>query len=470
MKAEVEKRLARYGLTTHGRNWVLKALNPVDDVDTEGMPDQSTAPVLRPEFRVQGTIQPPAGAVSTYDVFIYALPGDVNAVYWATAPSPADFTATTMPAAATFGRLQMQSCQLLESTPITDFSVGPPFPQGTCYSTAPVSRPLASRHYYKSLTVHLIAPDICNQGTVYAAQFPPRFSNVSTVSHTGEYAPFNITPNGTIAGFPRSIRLPLSEEELMLMAPDALTGPAKDGVYMPLHMSGPNQPFPDATTPSTFAWGDGGSFGMLHYFGPGNGPSSVSTPQATFCHFPVLVRDQLRPWVSLAARPYANLPPSSQPLTGWDSGYDNLNAGVVIFRGIAAGSGGAFGASLQVKALVGLEIVPRPLAPDRVFARPAAVFDPKAMEVYYSVLHELHQAYPASYNAFGLLGPMIMSALARLAPIVMPMLASAGAEVAKRATTFLMDRARPATTQPTPARPAAKPKAKPQKGPPRKRR
>jgi hypothetical protein len=85
----------------------------------------------------------------------------------------------------------------------------------------------------------------------------------------------------------------------------------------------------------------------------------------------------------------------------FDTGYDNMNIGVVIFRGLTGGGGGGgVGvASIQVKCIAGLEIAPNPAAADRVFAEPAAAYDPAAMAAYYKIVMELKDSYPGDYNS-----------------------------------------------------------------------
>ena len=445
MQAEIEKKLERFGLTSSGRDWVMKALNPASDRTCDGVPDQSTTRVLRPEFRAEAIISSPSAATATWDLYIYACPGDVNAVYWCAAPSPADFTTVAPPAGAEYGRIQLQSVVNTQVALGYDMQVTPHEPhEFQCVS--PVSRPLSFRHVYKSLTTHLIAAAVANQGTVYAAQFPPRFSNLALAVPTHENL---LASYPEVYVIPRPIRLPLSETELMLMSPDAFTGPAKDGAYIPLHGAGPTQPYPDHLLPTAWAEGQGGGFGI---FSNASGPYSVT--QNSFPSVPVLVRDQQLAWPTYAARPNLLAASATVPqYTGWDSQYDNTNVGIIIYRGMAAAAGGSFGAAVQIKALVGLEIIPRPLAPDRVFAKPAAVYDARAMEVYYTVLHELHQAYPASYNALGALVPIISGLLARLAPHLLPAAMSVGAQVAS----YLRDRAS-APKPPAPRLPPPPPK------------
>lgn len=436
MQAEVERKLERYGLTSSGRDWVLKALNPASERTCSGIPDQSTTRVLRPEFRAEQIVSPNVAATSTWDLYIFSTPGDVNAVYWASAPSPADFTAVTIPYGAEFGRIQLQDCVPTDNIVTVNLALTPPV-LSDVISTTPVSRPLSFRHMYKSLTAHLLAPAVANQGAVYCAQFPPRFSTTSTAITTEEYT------TGPVAWVvPRPVRLPLSEGELMLMSPDAYTGPAKDGFYVPLHCAGPSQPYPDPVIPTAWSLGPATAYGMFPYAVTSSAPSLGS-----FSHAPQLVRDGVESWPSIAARPKIVSGVGVVPhFTGWDSQYDNTNIGVAIFRGLAASSATVPGASVQLKALVGLEIVPRPLAPDRVFAKPAAVYDPRAMEVYYTILHELHQAYPASYNALGALLPVISTLLARLAPHLLPAALGAGAQLAG----YLRDKYLPATKPPPP--------------------
>jgi len=84
----------------------------------------------------------------------------------------------------------------------------------------------------------------------------------------------------------------------------------------------------------------------------------------------------------------------------FDTGFDCMNTGVVIFRGLQGASGGQFGASLQVKVVAGLEVAPIPSQGDAVFAERPAPYEPRALEAYYKMCLELKGVYPARFNSF----------------------------------------------------------------------
>jgi hypothetical protein len=401
---------------------------------------------------------------------LFLVPGDVNAVHWVTAPSPADFTAPVPPSGAEFGRLQLQpNSSTSYDTVYFDLSQAawPPTPGSTFVRTTyPTSRPLAFRHVYKSITAHLIAPAVANQGTVYAAQFPPNFSSTTALMSTGE-RDGTVAGNPSVAVIPRMIRIPMSEAALTLMSPDPFVGPARDGIYMPLHMAGPTQPYTTPIAPTYFETGVGTSApaGLPAYFGPLVSVGGIPASTATFPQGPVLVEGGRTAWPFLAAFPGLTSPlppPPSNVWTGWDSGFDNTNVGVIIFRGLAGTTASSFGATVQIKAMVGLEIIPRPEAPNRVYAREAAAFDPLAMRVYYQVLRELRQAYPASYNAFGFLGPLIMRMMSTIVPHL-PAAVTAATELYRTLKAppppVRADIKAPAKPQPKTTRPARKKRA-----------
>lgn len=428
MRARIDEKLASFGLAGDARDWVVKALDPATAGPAPGIPDTSTQCVLRPEFRVQATIQSPTSG-GNWDCYIFVPPGDMNCLVWATAPSGAgnvNFAAGpgSVPAGAAWGAVQLQP--FVDGTGFTSLNVqGPATASYTSVDVAsrtPASLATTFRHQYKSVTIEMVAPDIANQGDVYAAQYPSvprntRFTNVGSQTNT-------IGP--TILGANVSqVPLPFNEADLTLSSPNAYVGRAKDGLYMPLRLQGPVQSFCEVNTPAVGSW-------FAPPFIATTGPAPVLFPENTTVQFPRLMipcqndtaGEVSAPalgtlfsdsWVAngLYAGPSAN--------GACDTGHDQTMMGVIIFRGLASsgGTGGpSFGATLVIKVLAGLEVIPRPTSVERVFQKAPAAYSPRALEAYYGISNALPPAFPASYNALGALLPVLGSVASALWPSV----------------------------------------------------
>jgi len=292
--------------------------------------------------------------------------------------------------------------------------------------TAPrIGASLASafRSQYRSHTIELSAAGLSDQGEVYAGQFPlevrnTRWQNYGSTLNAG---------GNSLAGFVDYVPLPFNESDLSLACRNAYVGKAKDGVYMPIRLSGPSQPFTKSTPTAVGSWNaapNTSGFPVPCTIALG---TSVQWPHVLFaCQNDTagevasqpLGPSQSDSWVNMA---YQGGPSGSSNFTG-DTGLDNCMVGVVIFRGLSGTGGGgggpSFSASVVIKSLIGLEIVPRPTSIDRVFQKPATPYNPRALEAYFAIANELAPAFPASANALGGLLPILASAASTLWPAV----------------------------------------------------
>jgi len=211
--------------------------------------------------------------------------------------------------------------------------------------------------------------------------------------------------------------LPANEGDMAAMAPNFYMGPSREGVYMPLRLSGPSQPFARAKMHAS-AVQAGQETGVGYWAGD---LSNYSVGAALTASYSSLAAPGIPvPWPFRAVSTngmlgFQTIPGTPTPLAlpngpALDSGYDNTNIGVMIFRGLS-GSGGVGSTSLQVKCIAGLEIAPNPSASDRVFAEGAAAYDPKAIQAYYTLAMELQGVYPAKYNDWGDIWGAIKSAV-----------------------------------------------------------
>jgi hypothetical protein len=200
--------------------------------------------------------------------------------------------------------------------------------------------------------------------------------------------------------------VPLNEADLSQSSPNFYMGKAKDGVYMPLKLTGSNQPFADVD------YSVGSMIGTLSSITTILLPDLLNGIQFPQSYLPIANDSgaQSAPWIQsavFAATDGANAP---------DTGFDNINTGVLIFRGLAGPSGGGFGSTLLVKALVGMEIIPRPTSTDRVYTELAAEYSPRALEAYYGISERVPDAFPASYNSWQAIVPILAQVATRLWP------------------------------------------------------
>jgi len=401
-EADIHRHLARFGVSGPGRDWVVRALHPASEKKSPGLPDESATFVLRPDFRIAATISPPSGAQS-WDCFVWIPPGDCNALYWATGPSPCDFTGSVPPNGAEVGVIQLQTNPVYSDasrTYKTQFGADVNF----AVTNVPGLRAAGFRHQFKSVTIEQIASAVSDQGQVYAGQFAPIMRAVGLVV-PGGYATDIPVPgvdppiSASLIAQHYTTVVPADEASLSRMNPDFYQAPSREGLYMPLRLSGPTQPFARAVAE-----------GCVHQ--PSNGAGYLAEDAS---EYPIgalitgitgglMQSPSTVPWPFACSTSYTTTPAGPQVfLPGrltMDSGYDNLNIGIAIFRGLTGSSGGGFGASLQVKVIAGLEIAPTPGQGDSVFTERPAPYEPKALEAYYSLCLELKGVYPARYNSF----------------------------------------------------------------------
>lgn len=413
----LREKLGAFGISESAKDWVIKTLDPAVTLSTEGIPDSNACSVMRPESTVQYTISTPAAMPTpTWDCYIVLTPGNANAGIYAYGPAGTDFGATTLPPSCGFGVIPIEACTDLPGAtmwlPVDPNNNYPTSPSRAYLSIrAPSSNPLTFRHVYKSATIDLIAPAVANQGDVFAAQYPPDFR-----THGVPYAGASVS-NSTgynLVYTENRCALPVREEDLTLSVRNPYVGLAKDGVYMPLKHPGPTFDFADVA----YRGGTGHANSINILGGGGLASASISPflPYGIQLPMSFHVANNDTGGLTGFENPFINQI-WSQATTGYDTGYDNTNVGVIIFRGLSAGGGGGgFGASILLKIKVGLEACPRPTTASRVYQQPPHPYEPRAIEAYYALVSEMASAYPSSYNALGALLPVLSGLAGRLLP------------------------------------------------------
>jgi len=391
----------------------MKTLDPAVTLSTKGIPDSNACAVMRPESTIQFTISTPTVPTPTWDCMIIMPPGNLNAAIYAYGPGGTDFSASATPANCGTGVIQLENYADLPNSTVwfvTDIQGGggyPATPTTALFATrAPQSNPLTFRHIYKSVTIDLIAPAVANQGDVFAAQYAPEMRRRGRPNAIAQSV-FDVVY------MVNECALPMNEEDLTLSVRNPYVGLAKDGVYMPVKHPGPIFDFADIS----YHGGAGTCHGVNTSAG-GLAIGSIIPYKGYGVQYPMafVVANNDTSGQTGHESPWINSVWGG-PNVGFDTGYDNTNVGVFIFRGLAAGGGGGgFGASLLLKLKVGLEVCPRPTTASRVYSLPPHVYEPRAIEAYYALASEMASAYPSSFNALGALMPVLSSIASRLLP------------------------------------------------------
>lgn len=394
----IRRAIADAGIDDEAGDWLTKALHPPSHMRDVAIPDDTFRPSIRLDLRPSVTISNPAGEASPWDLCVITTPGDAVGARWCIGPAGTDFrTVSSGDVGVTIGFLPLQS-----SGPDRSFQgYSVPYSGGATTLTpfraqSLSSAPWAFRTTYRSSTIEMVSSTLVNGGNVTAAQF----------DNDWEHEPgFTVMarPGGPTTAVGSATTLPLSEGDITLQAPSSFVGMAKDGVYIPHRLMGPQQSF--VTThnrDSSDFYPDGSSF---RYFIAAPVSGTIRLPSQ-----PRIIAD--------ASSDYPTVVRWIDDLTTLcdvdDTNYDRCTSSVTIFRGLDPTS------SLNLRMYVGLELVPTAQSPMRVFVRPPLPPDQKAMLLYYHLASSMRTVYPASYNQFSLLLPILTKAIRSLGTYIAP--------------------------------------------------
>lgn len=241
---------------------------------------------------------------------------------------------------------------------------------------------------YYSATVYYDAPALSDQGSVVAAQFPLEGRMVGGIGWSDEpnlmgYTTYLIG-RFTTEDFP-------SFEKLLTM-PNAYSGLAKDGVYLPLRLDSNHSQW--KSEKDSFVDGSG----TLDVEGSVCSNATAATRTAGLLYPSV---DGL--WMNTSVHAA-----SGQPIPGMCSGI----AGQASFRNLAKVG------RLRVVVRAGYECMASPGTAMTPFLAVSPPYDPQAIAAYYQISRELKDAYPASYNDLGKLWEVIKQVARVVAPVV----------------------------------------------------
>lgn len=387
--AALQARLAPFGVEGAAAAWMAKALHPAGVGSAPLMPDQTYVEAVRPEYRSQAIISAPVGLVTpSWDLAIVRVPGDDAPVFWSAGNSGIDFATT--PALAK-GQISLSDWDYATTDGVLT-NVLPSSPGVSCGRLLPGDGRVSWRCSYASLTAYLTASALNDQGTVFSGQI----SRVPEYQTNPRFNFAQLSPAGNpllVQG--ASVRLPTNEDQLLLMAAKPYTAPARDGVYIPIRLNGPEQSFvaPPFGPHGMWQTAAGSWFG-----GAASTYLTIPGPQDWQA-----VTDISTGFVENGA---------GGPLQRYNWGFDNTACAVTFFRGLSPA------ASITLKYYTGLELEVRPDSIVRQFTVVPSGYSPRALEAYYRVCQEMPNVYPSSFNSIGLLASAVMAAASKIWPMV----------------------------------------------------
>jgi hypothetical protein len=407
LAVDLKKRLESIGIEKAAFDWLLKALHPAGAASSTGMPDEVSVTCMRPEYRDQFVISVPTSVTTpTWDLCVWCPPGDTTVALYCAANAGAVFDEAAVPTGATTGAINCQSFTYARTVPSATFvgSAGPNF--GNAYAASLSS---AWRTQYSSVTAYMTASALNDQGTCFAGQFtsPPAYSEWSIASPG-----LSDSASNPVYLRPASFNVPLDENDMLLQNPKSWTGPARDGVYIPLRLTGPSQPWNPPIPPTGLCQTSGGDVylsgvvaGQATLMG---GANQVFVTPNNFVGGGVATG--YSPSISMSFQNVLPLAPGSTTGYPVDTSYDAVRHGVIVFRGLSAA------ASITLKFFRGLEQRPLVDAPSRMYCRPPVKPSAVALQAYYAIANDMADCYPASFNSLG----TILSAIGSVASRVWP--------------------------------------------------
>lgn len=310
------------------------------------------------------------------------------------------------------------------------------------------------RTTHSSITAYMTASSLNNQGSVHAAQFPVGFKElectqvdlptalsgniIAAPQTSGTWTPLNPVEfsDDVVRPAVRKVvtSVPFDESTMFLQSPKVYAGPARDGVYIPTHLSSKRKFVDNSDFASVISVPI-----PLHQGGAAVNDGNAVLNSAKFFTSPAVtfLGDPDIPDPDFAATPVLPVWPVNRVLTGHPDGstsysiapctnaifqgltspigvfntaMDDGSQSVIIFRGLDKD------ASVTFKSVIGLEIVPTTLSPLLSMVKSPPHCDMAAMKLYKLVSERSRDVHPASQNNFG----SILNDITKIVDVVAP--------------------------------------------------
>lgn len=381
------------GSTAQGAEWATKALHPSDPVSpVHGAPDLEARPSTLVTFNAMVKISPPAGlsATDTWDVDILNTPDPVCFATWAT-----DKTGNY--AGSLLDRLHFTAGinNRFLNPQVSGSGATPELAYAAKVSTFHDSVESFRLAYYGA-TTHLDAPALSNQGTVCAVQFPYETESLSVSNYNLTGVKVEAMRSMTMIPFAQ-----MPDYTGIQNMPNAMFGPARDGVYLPFKLSTEDLHYRncddlrvthtdwDATNSTTFSAAS----------------NSLSMTTSTgLCNLLAPTADCVV--TAAGATSGGRMLPRA-----------TSNLGMTSFRGLSAT------ASVQMYVRCGFELCVLPSTVYSPFLRNPAPYDASAIQAYFAMARTLKDAYPADFNDLGKMLEFLGGVAEKVLPLAVPQLA-----------------------------------------------
>lgn len=367
-----------FGATPSGVDWCVKALHPSDPItEVRGVPDKSCFPTMFMNYQTVATITPPVNATGTWSTDLQLIPHPIcfcaGSATFSTGTTSIEILNSQVPGALPYAHVQKYA------NFIASFK--------------------RWRLAYASVTVYQDGPDLANQGTVVACQKPvaPFMYNLTNPVEGGY-------PSHSVGAFHafhmEASDLPnYSNSQSM---PNAYFGRSRDGLYMPLKLSGEfdwHSPADSIYQASAAAIND-----------------TVTSPtylQVILPYNTNIVSSGQRPFITLNdAHAYRVGTAEVQIAADPTSAFCSTTWGDISFRNMAVTT------SLSCFFRFGFECQVAPestMSPQLKLSPP---YDRLALETYFAISRELKDGFPADYNDLGKIWSVIKDAASAIAPMV----------------------------------------------------
>lgn len=391
--------------TVEAEEWAVRAISPCDERVQNGrqIPDGSSAPSAVITSRILTVIEPPAtvGSEKLWNCqFVVAPLPDVAFVYkkWTSAQTNKDVPWVPV----TYDNVRFGSLQFP-----ADPTIANPNPPDVALNPGGVGRNIGTlltnaeqtRQTMKGLTIELNASALHNGGMVLAGQYGDKITRVvNTIlsPKTGYATPDYDKIPASCKGAAYVVQnVPSNTEQLFDKDSLAVRMPARKGVYLPLKFNDAESPYAETDS---------------NQYPSAEGPIPVMF-QTKYDGF-----NQTQEF----------LPAPNGNFLG-SAGLMNMQTGVVFFSGLE------LEASLDVKTVSALEVVPRSVGNWTGFSQESPENVPDAQRHVHEVQRKLASAHPASYNFLGTLLATVLPYLGDVAKAVVGGLVSRFTTRASRA-------------------------------------
>jgi hypothetical protein len=340
----------------------LKALHPSDPVVAiDGIPDQTVDSTATMNYQRQIDITCPRPGNGAWNATIIFMSDP-----------------------ATFGSIIVDDSTNVPVTgPLLNTSLG------STVHGASLAFATAFQHWrcmYAGLSAHLAAAAIADQGVVTAAQYPIRHSEMGCLVDGAD--------EPSLRSFVRFNQTAVTPKYAdLIRMPNAYSGRAKDGVYMPLKLESNHSRWHDEMDLrfDGSLWATNGNSLVISTAATGEDAMPYAGVMTAYLN----ESEQLAPW-----RAENHLLPCNDVVGG------------ICFVGLSES------ATLSLTLRMGFEVRCHPGSPFSSFLKVSPAYDRMAIENYYLIARQLKDAYPVEYNDLGKLWDLIKGAARVISPVL----------------------------------------------------